>query len=214
MKFETKARIWHNKKGEIVMPVRNSIFSDGSNVNERYVRSYKDLKKLVEAMRALGLKIVLTQGTFDMIHVGHSRYFETAKRHGDVLIVGVDSDEKVRARKGPDRPVVPEGERIEMLCHQRHVDVVTLKELNAKRWELIKLVRPDVLIATKETYKEKELRELKKICGQVVVLEPQATTSTSAKIRLLHTSNLQRFKAILFRHIEEAMKEALGGKKK
>lgn len=194
------------------MSVKGSFLCDGSNVGVRYVKSYPELRELVLAMKSLKLKVVLTQGTFDLIHVGHSRYFEEAKRHGDVLIVGVDSDEKVRARKGPDRPVVPESERIEMLCHQRHVDLVTLKPLKSKKWELIKLVRPDILIATKETYTSAEIKHLEKICGKVVVLEPQATTSTSAKIRLLHTSNLERFKVILSRHIEDAMREALGGR--
>src|SRR5271156_3110053 len=80
----------------------------------RYVTNFAKVKMLVKHCRGLGLKIVLTQGSWDMVHIGHARYLEEAKRHGDFLVVGVDSDEKIRRRKGPDRPVVPEGERLEM----------------------------------------------------------------------------------------------------
>ena len=120
-----------------------------------------------------------------MIHSGHARYFEAARKRGDILFVGVDSDEKVRDRKGPDRPVVPEDERMEMLSHIREVDVIVLKGLKQPKWALIKLIKPDVLIATKQTYSKEQLDELKKYCGEIVVLEPMATTSTSAKIRKL-----------------------------
>ena len=70
---------------------------------------------LVKHCRGLGLKIVLTQGSWDMVHIGHARYLEEAKRHGDFLIVGTDSDKKIRERKGPDRPVVPQDERLNIV---------------------------------------------------------------------------------------------------
>lgn len=146
---------------------------------------YKKIKSLVEHCKYLGMKIVLTQGSFDMIHVGHGRYLREAKKHGDLLIVGIDSDEKIKHRKGPERPVVPQDERVEMLTHLRYVDLVFLKELKDPKWNLIKSICPDTLIATKETYDKKQLKELKKYCNKVVVLEPMATTSTSAKLRRL-----------------------------
>src|SRR5271170_3759395 len=107
------------------------IFSINSNFKDRFVPDYKRLRKLVEHCKGIGLKVVLTQGTYDMVHIGHARYFEEAKKHGDLLVVGVDSDEKVRARKGPERPVVPESERLEMVAHLRPVDIVVLKPINA-----------------------------------------------------------------------------------
>jgi D-glycero-beta-D-manno-heptose 1-phosphate adenylyltransferase len=116
------------------------------------VLSLKELENTIRHCKGLGLKIVLTSGSWDMVHIGHARYFMEAKKHGDVLVVGVDSDEKIRDRKGPDRPIVPQNERLEMVTHLRYVDFVTLKEKNAPKWHLIKLVRPDVLILTKETY--------------------------------------------------------------
>jgi len=149
-----------------------------------------------------------------MVHVGHARYLEEAKRHGDILIVGVDSDKKVKARKGPERPVVPEAERLEMLTHLRPVDLVVCKPLEAKKWELIKIVRPDVLIATGDTYSKKSLKEVSRYCGKVVVLERMATTTTSAKIRLLQIGTAkylgQALTPRLIKTIQDVMDEVKG----
>lgn len=143
------------------------------------------LQKIVEKEKEEGKKIVLTQGSFDLVHIGHARYLQKAKEHGDFLVVGIDSDEKIQKRKGPDRPVVPQDERMEMLTHIKHVDLVILKDVNAPRWELIKILKPDVLIGVEGTYTEEQIHQLQEFCGQVNILERQATTSTSAKIRHL-----------------------------
>ena len=188
---------------------RRGIFNGGSNFKDRYFDDYRELKKCVDHCRGLGLKIVLTQGSWDMLHIGHARYFEKAKAHGDLLLVGVDSDEKIKARKGPDRPVVPETERVEMLSHIRHVDMIVKKPLRAKKWALIEMVRPDVLIVISDNYKNKELKEVKKLCGKVLVLKPQATTSTSAKIRLVQIGAAKKFQKVLEPKIFQAIEEAL-----
>ena len=180
------------------------VLAPGANSDERFIQDYKRLSEVIDACKTVGLKIVLTMGTFDLIHVGHFLYLEKAKSYGDVLVVGVDSDEKVRARKGPDRPVVAEGERVRMLTHVRHVDIVTLKPADSPKWELIKLVRPDVLIATKETYTGKQIDELKKYCGRVIVLEPQATTSTTAKLRRLNIGLAEKMKVAVSEEVEAA----------
>ena len=169
------------------------------------------LKDVVGHCKGLGLRIVLTQGSWDLIHIGHARYFEQAKRHGDLLVVGVDSDEKIRDRKGPERPIVPENERLEMVTQIRHVDLVTLKELHVPKWDLIKLVQPDVLVATKETYSKKELQDLKKYCGEIVVLEPQATTSTSAKIRLMQINTAKKLQRNLTPKLLKAIEDVING---
>jgi len=172
------------------------IFGTGSNFKDRFVPDYKKLGEIVDHCKGVGLKIVLTQGTYDMVHIGHARYFEEAKKHGDILVVGVDSDKKVRLRKGPDRPLVPHKERLEMVIHLRPVDIVTLKEHNMPKWHLIKTVRPDVLIVTAETvkkYGKAKMAEMAKYCGKIKILEPMATTSTSAKIRLLQLKLAKRF---------------------
>jgi len=176
------------------MSINVGIFGDGTNLKDRFVRDYKKLAQLVRRWKELGLRVVLTSGTWDLFHVGHADYLEKAKKMGDLLIVGVDSDEKVRARKGPHRPVVPQKERILILSHLRHVDAITLKPLSERPNELIKLVRPDILVMSKSTkHSKKDIAEKKKFAKKIVLLEPQARTSTSAKVRLLHVSGADQF---------------------
>lgn len=164
--------------------VNSGLFADASNFELRYVPDYGRIEAIVGALRILGLKVVLTSGSFDIIHEGHSMYLEAARRFGDFLIVGVDSDEKIRDRKGPHRPAVPEMERLRMVTHQRGVGLVTLKHSSDERWRLIKTVRPDVLVATADTYTLAEIAELEAgYCGRVEVLERMATVSTSARLR-------------------------------
>jgi rfaE bifunctional protein nucleotidyltransferase chain/domain len=164
--------------------VSNSLFADASNFDQRFVEDYEKIETTVNALRTLGFKIVLTSGSFDIIHEGHSMYLEAARQFGDFLIVGLDSDEKIRARKGENRPVVPQMERLRMVTHQRGVGLVTLKHTHHPKWALIKAVRPDVLVATEETYTPEAIRELEaSYCGRVEVLGRMATVSTSARLR-------------------------------
>lgn len=176
---------------------------------KKTILNYSEIPKLVKAYRHLGKKIVLTQGSFDMLHIGHGRYLEEAKKHGDILFVGVDSDEKIRTRKGPDRPVVPQEERMEMLTYLTTVDHVVLKNLDEPKWELIKIIKPDVLIATAETYSPEQIKKLEKICTSVVVLEPKATTSTSAKLRLVQTGMAKKISATISEKLIASLEEVL-----
>jgi len=176
------------------MAISAGIFGNGTNLKDRYIPDQKKLASLVKHWKESGLRIVLTSGTYDLFHVGHAEYLERAKELGDLLIVGVDSDAKVKARKGPNRPVVPEQERIQILSHLRHVDAITIKGITEKPNGLIKLIRPDVLVLSKTTkHKKEDIEEKKKYCGRVVLLAPQAETSTSAKVRLLHVSGAGSF---------------------
>ena len=192
------------------MAIKAGIFGDGTNLKDRYVPDHKKLASKVKNWKELGLTIVLTSGTWDLFHVGHAQYLEYAKGLGDLLIVGVDSDEKVRARKGPHRPVVPEEERVQTLSHLRHVDVITLKPLSEKPNALIKLIRPDVLVLSKSTkHKPADIKEKQKYCKKVVLLQPQAETSTSAKVRLLHVSGADRFAKEVALRIPALMEEVM-----
>lgn len=174
----------------------------------------KRLKEVIGHCRGLGLKIVLTQGSWDLIHIGHARYMQEAKKYGDLLVVGVDSDEKIRDRKGPERPIVPQDERMEMITHLKHVDLVALKELRDPKWHMIKLVCPDVLIATKrQGYTKAELKELKKYCGKVIMLESQATTSTSAKIRSMQINTAKKLERSLTPKLLKAIEDVIAGVK-
>ena len=178
---------------------QNSNFNFDPELSVRFIQDHAKLGEIVQACRMLGKRIVLTSGTFDLVHIGHARYLKRGKKLGEVLIVGVDDDKKVRERKGLHRPIVPQEERVEFLLHLPYVDYVFLKRLQHQHWALIKTVRPDVLLATKETYTKTELRKLKRHCRKVVVLEPQATATTSARIRDMLIRPVQE----LLEHLEE-----------
>ena len=98
---------------------------------------------LAARLRAQGRRIVLANGCFDLLHVGHVRYLAAARALGDVLFVGINSDAAVARLKGTGRPLMPAGERAELLTSLRVVDhVVVFEEDTADR--LVGLVRPDV----------------------------------------------------------------------
>lgn len=172
------------KKGKVTV---KNILAQGSNLKDRFIPEYGELKKVVSDLKRMGYRIVLTQGVYDMIHEGHARYLEKALSYGDLLIVGVDSDELTRKRKGPNRPIVPQEERLHMLAHLRPVGILTLREARDDVGKLIKCIQPDVLITSESTkdFTKKEAVAYKKWCGEVVVLPPQATTTTTARVRLL-----------------------------
>lgn len=164
------------------------ILEPDTNFDSRFVPDHAELKKLVDEFKKAGLKVVLTQGVYDLLHEGHALYLEAAKSHGDVLIVGVDSDELTKLRKGPNRPIVPQQERIKMLIHLRHVDIVTVREAHHDIGELIRLIHPDVLItstSTEDFKKDLGKGTYNEYCGEIIILPPQATTSTTARIRNL-----------------------------
>jgi D-beta-D-heptose 7-phosphate kinase/D-beta-D-heptose 1-phosphate adenosyltransferase len=169
------------------MAVNNGILSAQANFEDRLTRSLDEMTKTVEHLRGLGYRIVLTSGSFDLIHLGHVKYLAKAKEQGDILAVGVDSDAKIRRRKGDDRPMVPEGERLEMLAYQRPVDLIYLKDDDEPRWALIKAVAPDVLVLTADhSYSDADIEELLKIVGKVEVVERQASVTTSERIRQMY----------------------------
>lgn len=152
-----------------------------------FIEEYPSLRKTIELLRKEGKRIVLTQGVFDLLHGGHATYLAKAREHGDVLIVGIDSDALTKKRKGPNRPIVPEQERIMMLLHLRSVDIVTIRDIKHGIGGLIRLVRPDVLVASESTadFQKDMVLSYKKHCKKIVILPPQATTSTTARIRTL-----------------------------
>jgi D-glycero-beta-D-manno-heptose 1-phosphate adenylyltransferase len=163
------------------MAITSGILGPGVNFEDRLVPSLDAMAERVANLRGLGQRIVLTSGSFDLIHLAK------AKEVGDVLVVGVDSDRKIRDRKGEDRPLVPERERLEMLAHQRPVDLIYLKVDEDERWALIKAVEPDVLVLTEDhSYSDEEQARLGELCGEVAVLERQASVTTSERIRQMY----------------------------
>lgn len=109
------------------------------------IKRTEELKKCVNRLKAEGKKIVFTNGCFDLIHVGHTRYLEKAKKLGDILIVGVNSDRSVKALKGESRPIIPEEQREEVLAALQCVDFVVIFHEHDPL-HLISLLKPHVLV--------------------------------------------------------------------
>jgi D-glycero-beta-D-manno-heptose 1-phosphate adenylyltransferase len=169
------------------MTISNGILSPNSSVDDRVVGSLGEMADKAQHLKGLGYRIVLTSGSFDLIHLGHVKYLQRAKECGDILAVGVDCDARIRRRKGSDRPMVPEDERLQMLAYQRPVDLVYLKREDDERWGLIKATRPDVLVLTADhSYGKEELEALRELCGEIEVIERQASVTTSERIRQMY----------------------------
>jgi len=110
------------------------------------ILSLAALHRRLAAERRSGKRIVFTNGCFDLIHPGHVRYLRAARRCGDVLVVGLNSDRSVRhLNKGPGRPLVTERDRAEVLAALEMVDYVTIFDADTP-YDLICSLRPDVLV--------------------------------------------------------------------
>lgn len=135
------------------------------------VLNWNELKKVLDGLKAKGKRIVFTNGCFDIIHLGHVRYLREAKKLGDVLIIGINSDKSVSKIK-PGRPVNPQDQRAEVLSSLEMVDYVTMFDEDTP-YELIKMLKPDLLVKGGDWKKEdivgadiaKETRSLPYIKG-------------------------------------------------
>ncbi|TSC68261.1 MAG: rfaE bifunctional protein, domain II [Parcubacteria group bacterium Gr01-1014_56] len=187
------------------------ILSPGSNLKDRFIPDFRELKRVVDDLKRMGYKIVLTQGVYDMLHEGHAIFLEKAQSYGDILVLGVDSDELTRLRKGPNRPVVPQAERLQMLAHLRSVGILTLREVKHGMGKFIETVQPDVLIISASTkdFGKKEASVYKKFCKKIVLLPPQASTHTSARIRTLTISGADELAKDIMKGVPELVKNAL-----
>ena len=145
---------------------------------------------LAERLRAEGKRIVLANGCFDLLHVGHVRYLRAARRLGDVLFVGVNSDAAVRRLKGPGRPLVPAAERAEIVAALAGVDhVVIFDEDTADR--LLERLRPHVHAKGTDYTPEAvpERASARAVGAQVVITGDPKTHATRDVIALIR----QRF---------------------
>jgi len=113
------------------------------NSFRRKLKTLTGLKTVVDRLRRRGKKIVLANGCFDLLHVGHVRYLAEAKSFGDLLIVAVNGDRSVRRLKGKGRPLMPEAARAELIAGFECTDyVVVFHEPNVER--LLRAIRPDI----------------------------------------------------------------------
>jgi len=144
------------------------------------VVSREELIKTVAEARAAGLRIVLANGCFDVLHVGHIRYLAGARSEGDLLIVGVNSDEQVREQKGEGRPILPAPQRAEIVAALESVNYVTVFDEPTVA-ELLLALKPDVHAKgtdyTVDTVPEREV--VKSYGGRVAIVGDPKDHSTS-----------------------------------
>lgn len=157
------------------------------------IKTKDELQEVLDDLRPRGKRIVFTNGCFDILHIGHVRCLEEAKKLGDILIVALNTDRSIRSIKGPARPFVPEAERAEILSALACVDyVVTFDEPDPLR--LISSLKPHVLVKGGDWATEAVVgREVvEKEGGRVVIIPQIEGISTSS---IAHRIGRKRGKA-------------------
>ncbi len=154
------------------------------------ITDWSCLLELRERWRTEGLKVVFTNGVFDLLHRGHLDYLQTAKGSGDRLIVGVNTDASVRRLKGERRPVIGERDRAFALACLRFVDAVTLFDQDTPL-DLIRTLKPDVLVKGAD-YREDQIvgaEEVRSWGGEVLripLTEGKSSTNLIERILRAH----------------------------
>ncbi|ARV57478.1 hypothetical protein BZZ01_01465 [Nostocales cyanobacterium HT-58-2] len=180
----SKVRMEVNSSQTASLPPQPSSFS--SSHTNKHIPDLDQLLALVNSHRTAGCKIVFTNGCFDIIHAGHVSYLQRAKALGDILIIGVNSDDSIRRLKGPTRPINPLEDRIQVLAALGCVDYLIPFEEDSPS-HLIRKLRPDIYVKggdyTKETLPETPAVE--EYGGEIVFLpflENRSTTNIIERI--------------------------------
>ena len=154
----------------------------GNQMDKKKIKKIGEMKSIVARLKARGKKVVFTNGCFDILHVGHIRYLRRARKHGDILIVGVNTDRSVKQIKGEKRPIVPEKERAEVLSALEFVDYVVLFD-DPDPLSLIESLRPSVLVKGADWPKEKIVgREVVEKTGGKVIRVPLVRGASSSGV--------------------------------
>ena len=157
-----------------------AVKNDVNNTAGRF--SEHTVLPLIERWRGEGRRIVFTNGVFDLLHPGHLRYLQEARRQGDVLIVGVNSDRSVGAVKGSDRPIVTVAERAEVLAALACVDAVVVFDQDTPH-EIISKIQPDILVKGTDWAADRIIgRDIVEARGGRVVLVPLAEGHSTSGI--------------------------------
>ncbi len=120
----------------------------------KIIKRHLRLQRIVSGLRLKGKKIIFTNGCFDILHYGHVKYLEDAKKKGDVLIVAINSDASIKSIKGNKRPITQEGDRLRIIAGLQSVDYVTIFDDDTPI-KLIKLLKPDILVKGSDWKKNK-----------------------------------------------------------
>lgn len=160
-------------------------------MNKKVV-NVKELAQIAKAMRAAGKRLVITNGCFDLLHLGHVRYLQAARALGDVLAVGLNGDQSVRELKGADRPINNERDRAEVLAALEDVDFVAIfPEVRATRF--LETVAPEIYVKggdyTPDTLNAEERAIMEKIGTEIRFIPFEPGYSTSRIIERLKGAN-------------------------
>jgi D-beta-D-heptose 7-phosphate kinase/D-beta-D-heptose 1-phosphate adenosyltransferase len=148
----------------------------------RKIQSLSSLKRIVARLKKEGKKVVFSNGCFDILHVGHIRYLSRARKMGDLLVVGLNTDRSVRMIKGDKRPIVPEKERAEVLAALEIVDYVVLFD-EPDPLRLIAALKPHILVKGADWSKEEIIgREVVEKTGGKVARIPLVPGSSSTNV--------------------------------
>ena len=147
------------------------------------IKNLKDLEKDISRLKRKGKKIVFTNGCFDILHLGHLKILNAAKRKGDVLIVGLNSDASIRKIKGSKRPILTEKTRAKLLANMIQVNYVVIFS-EATPYNLIKRIKPDILVKGGDWKKEEIVgKKLVKKIYRVKLCSGHSTTAIINKIK-------------------------------
>ncbi len=149
---------------------------------EKKIQDLRKIKKLISYFKARRKKIVFTNGCFDLLHYGHVKYLQDAKKKGDVLVVGINSDSSAKRIKGKKRPVVNEKDRLRLVAALESVDYVVLFKEDTPL-KIIKFIKPDVLVKGADWNKNN-------IVGKDFMLSYGGRVSTIKLVKGYSTSNL------------------------
>jgi len=153
--------------------------------SEEHIKTQKEIEVMCSKFKEKGKKIVFTNGCFDILHAGHVRYLETAKSFGDILMVGVNSDESVKTLKGETRPINNEQDRALLIASLEAVDYVVIFNEDTP-YELIKAIKPDTLVKGGDYEDQKVVgQDLVSELKLVNFIEGKSTTRTIEKIQSL-----------------------------
>ena len=153
-----------------------------NSLSELKIKTPKELVKIISGLKAKGKKIVFTNGCFDLLHYGHVKYLEDAKKKGDVLVVGINSDASVKRIKGNKRPIVGEKDRQRTIAGLESVDYVLCFKQDTPL-EMIKLLKPDILVKGADWKKER-------ITGADYILRYGGRVSSVKLVKNRSTTNL------------------------
>jgi rfaE bifunctional protein nucleotidyltransferase chain/domain len=152
------------------------------------------ISKIIQSLHHQNKKIVLVGGCFDLIHLGHLTFLQKAKQQGDILIVLLESDQKIRFLKGKNRPINSQLDRAKFLTHLKSVDIVVLlppMKSNSDYQKIIEIIKPQfIAISQDDFHKTLKTQEAKSVRAKLITVTPVVQNqSTSSVIQKLINEN-------------------------